>query len=178
MVSHTLDGAITRASYRVVEERARRLARALAALGIGPHERVGTLAWNSQRHLEIYYAVQGMMSVCHTINPRLHAEDIAYIITHAADRVLMVDVSFVALIETIAPLVAGHVQTVIMLCDAAQMPTLRLPPGMALLCYETLLAEASAEYEWPIFDEDTAGLLCYTSGTLTAKACSTVERWL
>jgi fatty-acyl-CoA synthase len=165
VVSKSVDGEITRESYRQVEERARKLARALQGLGVGPHDRVGTLAWNSQRHLEIYYAVQGMMSVCHTINPRLHPDDVAYIVNHAQDRVLMADVSFISLIETIAPLVAGSVTTVVMLCDADRMPEVALPPGMRLLCYETLLEAADADSAWPEFDEETAAVLCYTSGT-------------
>ncbi len=170
VVSHTVDGEITRETYRGVERRARRLVQALIALGIAPGERVGTLAWNGQRHLELYYAVQGMGSICHTINPRLLPADIAYIVNHAEDRVLMVETSFVPLIEAIAPLVAGSVRAVVMLCDEARMPAVALPPGMALLCYETLLQEAGLDaaaddYEWPVFDENTAGMLCYTSGT-------------
>ena len=165
VVSKSVEGEITRASYREVEERARRLVRALQSLGVQPHDRVGTLAWNGQRHLEIYYAVQGMMSVCHTINPRLHPDDVAYIVNHAQDRVLMADTSFAPLIETIAPLVAGSVQAVVMLCAPDRMPELTLPPGMRLLCYETLLAEADAGCDWPAFDEETAAVLCYTSGT-------------
>ena len=167
VVSQGLDGATTRASYRAVERRARALAAALRGLGIGPHERVGTLAWNSQRHLEIYYGVQGMMAICHTINPRLHGEDIAWIINDGGDRLLMVDPGFLPLIETIAPMVAGQVRAVVVLCEPAELPAATLPAGMALLCYETLIAAGmdTGDAEWPVFDEATAGVLCYTSGT-------------
>ncbi len=168
VVSQGVDGVLTRASYRMVEQRSRCLVAALRSLGIAPHDRVGTLAWNSQRHLEIYYGVQGMMAVCHTINPRLHTEDVAWIINHAGDQVLMVDLSFVSLVEAVAPLVAGSVRAVVMLCEPAQMPAVVLPGGMTLLCYETLIEAgeaAAAPFDWPIFDENTAGVLCYTSGT-------------
>ena len=165
VVSKSVDGEVTRASYREVEKRAKKLVRALQGLGVGPHDRVATLAWNSQRHLEIYYAVQGMMSVCHTINPRLHPDDVAYIANHAQDRVLMADTSFAGLVETVAPLLAGSLTAVVMLCDADRMPEVALPPGMRLLCYETLLDGADADYAWPEFDEETAAVLCYTSGT-------------
>ena len=168
VVSQGVDGAIARASYRAVERRARSLVGGLSGLGIAPHDRVGTLAWNSQRHLEIYCGVQGMRAVCHTINPRLHAEDVAWIINHAGDRVLMADLSFVPLIEAIAPLVGSSVQAVVMLCAPEQMPAVALPEGMALLCYETLIeaGEAAGDaYEWPVFDENSASALCYTSGT-------------
>jgi fatty-acyl-CoA synthase len=165
IVSRGEDGTLTRATYRDVERRARRLASALAGLGIGPHERIGTLAWNSQRHLEIYYGVQGMKAVCHTVNPRLHAEDIAWIINHGGDRMLMADPGFAPLLRTILPLIAGTVTDLVLLAGPDEMPAFTPPDGITLHCYETLIEGAEPIAAWPTFDENTAGLLCYTSGT-------------
>ncbi len=135
------------------------------ALGVEPQDRVGTLAWNGYRHLEVYYAASGMQAICHTINPRLHPDDITYIINHAQDKVLFVDVSFASLISAIAPHIAGSVRTVVMLTDAANMPEVTLAPGMTLACYDQLMDAADEDYTWPMFDENTASALCYTSGT-------------
>ena len=165
VVSKTEEGAIHRTTWAEVEQRARRLVRVLAALGIGPSDRVGTLAWNGYRHLEIYYGAPGMGAICHTINPRLHPDDIAYIVNHAGDRVLFVDASFTGLIETIAPAVRDHVRAVVLLTAPEHMPALTLPPGMRLLCYDELLAGADDDFAWPQLAEETASSLCYTSGT-------------
>ena len=99
VVSRTHDGSIHRTTWGETERRSRRLARVLQRLGVGAGDRVGTLAWNDYRHLEVYYAAPGMQAICHTVNPRLHPDDIAYIVNHAADRVLFVDISFAPLIE-------------------------------------------------------------------------------
>src|SRR6185312_15821918 len=112
-----------------VEQRSRRLVRVLTKLGIAPGDRVGTLAWNGPRHLEVYYAAPGMGAICHTINPRLHPDDISYIVNHAQDKALFVDLSFVPLIGAIAGAVKEHVRDVVMLCDAASMPEVALAPG-------------------------------------------------
>ena len=165
IVSRSVEGDISRITYGQMEPRTRRLARALQHLGVAAHDRVGTLAWNSARHLELYYAVSGMQSVCHTINPRLAADDIAFIITDAADTVLCIDTSFAPLVAEIAPRIAACVRAVVVMTERAHMPSLPLPPGMDLLCYEDLLAESDEDYVWPEFDERTAGSLCYTSGT-------------
>jgi fatty-acyl-CoA synthase len=106
-----------------------------------------------------------MQAICHTINPRLHPDDVTYIINHAQDKVLFVDVSFAPLISAIAPNIAGSVRTVVMLTDAANMPELALAPGMTLACYDQLMDAADEDYTWPTFDENTASALCYTSGT-------------
>jgi 3-(methylthio)propionyl---CoA ligase len=134
-------------------------------LGVGAHDRVGTLAWNGFRHLEVYYAAPGMQAICHTINPRLHADDIAYIIDHAQDKVLFVDSSFAGLVGAIAERISGSVRTVVMLCAAEHMPAVTLAPGMTLACYDDLMDAADDDYAWPLFDENTASALCYTSGT-------------
>ena len=128
-------------------------------------DRVGTLAWNDYRHLEVYYAASGMQAICHTINPRLAPDDIAYIINHAGDSVLFVDPGFAPLIGAIAARIKDSVRTVVMMTDAASMPALDLPSGMRLLCYDELMAAADDDYAWPEFDENTASALCYTSGT-------------
>jgi acyl-CoA synthetase (AMP-forming)/AMP-acid ligase II len=165
IVSKTVEGTIHRTTYGALEARARRLARVLARLGIGAQDRVGTLAWNGYRHLEVYYAAPGMGAICHTINPRLHPDDIAYIITHAGDAVLFAETSFIALLETIAPQVKDCVRAIVLMTDAANMPALILPAGMALHCYDDLMDAADDDFAWPSFEETSASALCYTSGT-------------
>jgi 3-(methylthio)propionyl---CoA ligase len=154
-----------RSNWAELERRARRLARVLTILGIGPGDRVGTLAWNGTRHLEVYYAAPGMGAICHTINPRLHPDDIAYIVNHAEDKVLFVDLSFLPLLGMIADAIKEHVRDVVMLCDVGSMPEVALAPGMRLHCYDTLADDAGEDFVWPTFDENTASALCYTSGT-------------
>ncbi|MGE4043659.1 MAG: long-chain-fatty-acid--CoA ligase [Acetobacteraceae bacterium] len=165
VVSRTHEGPMHRYTWADVERRARRLVRVMQKLGVGSQDRVGTLAWNGYRHLEVYYAAPGMQAICHTINPRLHPDDIAYIVNHAQDRVLFVDTSFAPLITAIAPQIREHVRAVVMMTDAANMPEITLAPGMALHCYDTLMDEADEDFAWPVFDENTASALCYTSGT-------------
>lgn len=165
IVSRTEEGAIHRTTWAETERRARRLARVLGGLGITTGDRVGTLAWNGYRHLEIYYAAPGMGAICHTINPRLAPDDIAYIVNHAGDQVLFADTSFTGLIEQIAPVIAGQVRAVVMLTEPQHMPALNLPPGMELLSYDALMAAADEAFAWPTLEEDTASSLCYTSGT-------------
>ena len=130
-----------------------------------PGDRIGTLAWNTYRHLELFYAVSGSGAIIHTVNPRLAQQDITYIITHAGDSVIFADASFAALVESIAPDISGCVRAVVMMTTQEEMPTLNLPNNIALHCYETLMAEADEDYTWPQFDENTASALCYTSGT-------------
>ncbi len=165
VVSRLLDGSTHRTTYRQLEARARRLARALQRLGVRMEDRVATLAWNSFRHLELYYGISGMGAVCHTVNPRLSADDVAYILDHAQDRFLFADTSFTALIEAAAAKLSGHLRGVVLLCHAAEMPSLALPAGIEVLCYETLMDAADEDFAWPSFDERTAASLCYTSGT-------------
>jgi 3-(methylthio)propionyl---CoA ligase len=165
VVSRTHENTTHRYTWRDVEARSRRLVRVLQKLGVGQSDRVGTLAWNGYRHLEVYYAAPGMQAICHTINPRLHPDDIAYIVNHAQDKVLFVDSSFAGLITTIATKIADTVKTVVMLTDPANMPEVTLAPGMTLACYDQLMDAADDDYVWPLFDENTASALCYTSGT-------------
>lgn len=163
IVSRSVEGPIHRTNYAELHARSQRLARALLALGVGPGDRVGTLAWNTHRHLEIYYAAGGAGMVCHTINPRLFPDQIAGIIQHARDAVLCADLTFVPLLQGLAGRL-GEVRAIILMTDAAHMPP--QPEGLPpLLCYEDLLAAQPAEFDWPLLDENEACGLCYTSGT-------------
>ncbi len=162
IVSRRVEGDIHRYNYRECHRRARKLANALTHRGIVMGDRVATLAWNGYRHLEAYYGVSGMGAVLHTINPRLHPEQIAYIANHAEDQYLLFDLTFVAVIEAIAPL-CKTIKGFIALCDREHLPATDKIPN--LLCYEDLLAAESDEFEWPLFDENSASGLCYTSGT-------------
>ncbi len=165
VVSQMSETVRHRTTYAELEHRARRLARVLLRLGVQPGDRIGTLAWNTYRHVELFYAISGMGAVCHTVNPRLAQQDIAYIITHAGDSLLFVDASFVGLIEAIAPAIAGCVRGIVVMVPAEDMPDVKLPSGMALYCYEALMDAADEDFVWPEFDENTAQSLCYTSGT-------------
>jgi fatty-acyl-CoA synthase len=155
------DGTIHRYTYREAHRRARRLANALGTLGVRMHDRVATLAWNSYRHFEIYYATAGSGGVIHTINPRLFPEQIAYIANHAEDKVLFFDVNLAPLVEKLAPLLKS-VKAFIAMTGRATMPQAGIP---GLHCYEELLEAQDDRYVWPSFDERTAACLCYTSGT-------------
>jgi acyl-CoA synthetase (AMP-forming)/AMP-acid ligase II len=165
VVSKTVEGDLHRMNYVELERRSRRLARALIRFGISPGDRVATLAWNSGRHLELYYGVSGMQAVCHTINPRLSPADIGYIVNHAGDVLLFADTTFAPLVAACAPAMRGSVRAVVFMTERAHMPDIALPEGMDLLCYEELMAASDEDYAWPDFDERTAASLCYTSGT-------------
>ncbi|HAK90209.1 3-(methylthio)propionyl-CoA ligase [Massilia timonae] len=162
IVSRRVEGDLHRYTYRDCARRARQLANALAALGIGMGERIATLAWNGYRHLELYYGVSGSGAVLHTINPRLHPEQVAYIVNHAEDRVLFFDLTFLPAIEAMARQ-CKTVKAYVALCGREHMPPAGAIPG--LLCYEELIGAASGDYDWPQFDERSAASLCYTSGT-------------
>jgi fatty-acyl-CoA synthase len=165
VVSRRVEGDIHRTTYREIAARSRRLAKALAALGVQPGQRVATLAWNGYRHMELYYAVSGSGAVLHTINPRLHPDQISYIADHAEDQVLCFDMTFLPLIQA----VAGRCKTVkhwVAMTDRAHMPSPDIAAKIPnLLCYEDLVASQDDRFEWPSFDENTASSLCYTSGT-------------
>ncbi|MCF4165967.1 long-chain-fatty-acid--CoA ligase [Zavarzinia compransoris] len=161
IVTRTVEGPIHRYTYADCERRARKLANGLKGLGLGFGDVVGTLAWNTYRHLEVWYGVSGQGMVCHTINPRLFPDQIAYIANHAEDKALLVDLTFVPLIEKLLPHLSG-VKHFIIMTDRAHMPETKIPGA---LCYEELVEGASEDFEWPEFDENTASSLCYTSGT-------------
>jgi fatty-acyl-CoA synthase len=162
IVSKRVEGDIHRYTYRDAHVRSRRLAKALGRLGLKMHDRAATLAWNGYRHFEIYYAVAGTGGVIHTINPRLFPEQIAYIANHAEDKVLYFDLTFLPLVEKLAPQLKT-VQHYVLMTDRAHMPEKSAIPGLA--CYEELLEAEDVRYVWPEFDERTAACLCYTSGT-------------
>ena len=163
IVSRTVEGGIHRYTYGVAERRAKRLARALLKLGIRPGDRVGTLAWNTFRHFELYYAISGIGAVCHTINPRLFNEQILYIVNHAEDRLLFVDTTFAPLIERLAPHLSPECRIIWMTEEGAEPATGLSRPGPAGV--EALIRAEDEDFEWPGFDERTASSLCYTSGT-------------
>lgn len=161
IVSVTQDTPLHRYRYSDCMQRARRLASALDRLGLARGDRVATLAWNDHRHLEAYYGIGGAGYVCHTINPRLFIDQVAFIINHAGDRWIFTDPMFVPMLEKIAdktPSVEGWV----VLTDDAHMPETSLPNAIS---YEHLIADESDEYAWPELDEHEAVALCYTSGT-------------
>lgn len=162
IVSRRVEGDMHRYTYRDCHKRARQLANALAGLGVRMGDRVATLAWNGYRHMEAYYAISGSGAVLHTINPRLHPEQIAYIANHAEDRYLFFDITFLPLVEAFAP----HCKTIkgfVMMCDRDRLPKDGKLPD--LMCYEDLIDSSSDQYQWPVFDENSASSLCYTSGT-------------
>jgi fatty-acyl-CoA synthase len=162
IVSRRIEGDIHRTTWREVHRRSKQLANALLAKGVKPGDRVATIAWNGYRHLELYYAVSGIGAVLHTINPRLHPDQIAWIVNHAEDSRVFFDATFLPIVQAVAarcPTVAGWCQ----MSARDRMPA--DGGGVALECYEELLADASPDYTWPLFDENTASSLCYTSGT-------------
>ena len=160
IVTKRVEGDIHRQTYRELHARSRRLANALGGLGLVPGDRVASLAWNTHRHLELYYAVAGSGMVMHTINPRLFPDQITWIIDDAADRALFIDLTFVPLVRKHC---AGRIDPsrIVVMTDRAHMP----PEAEGWSCYENLVEVASDRFDWPEFDEETAAVLCYTSGT-------------
>lgn len=161
IVSRTAEGTLHRCTYRDIARRARQLAAALVASGVKPGDRIGTLAWNGYRHLELYFAVSGIGAVLHTTHPRQFPEQIEYVINHAGDQYLFFDVTFAPLIERLAPALKS-VKNFVAMTDRRNLPLSEIP---RLSCYEDLIAHAGADFEWPVFDERTASSLCYTAGT-------------
>lgn len=161
IVSVTRDNPRHRYTYQEAFTRANQLASAMSSWGLQPGDRVATLAWNDYRHFETYYAVGCSGYVTHTINPRLFPEQLVFIINHADDQYVFLDADFVPLVEKIADQCPGVKGYVVMISED-QMPETTLPNAM---CYETLVASAAADYDWPDVDENAACALCYTSGT-------------
>jgi fatty-acyl-CoA synthase len=161
IVSKRVEGDVYRYTWADAELRSRKVAQALARLGCKPGDRIGTLAWNGHRHLEIYYGTSGSQLVCHTINPRLFPEQIAWIANDAADQVLFFDLTFAPLVEKLAPQLTS-VKHYVAMTDRAHMPQSQIPN---LLCYEELVQAEDGNYHWPEFEEHTASSICYTSGT-------------
>ncbi len=161
IVSVVHDNPRHRYTYSDAFRRVRQLANALAGLGLESFDRIATLAWNDYRHFELYYGISCSGYVCHTINPRLFAEQIVYIANHAEDKCIFVDPMFVPLLEELREQLTS-VEHIIILSDKEHMPETTLP---GVLCYEEMIAPQSDEFEWPTLDETAASSLCYTSGT-------------
>ena len=161
IVSRTVEGPIHRYTLKDAANRSRKLANALGKLGLQQGDVVGTLAWNTFRHFELYFGVSGIGCVVNTVNPRLFPEQLIYIINHAANKYLFVDLTFVPLVESISDSLEG-IKGIIVLTDKEHMPDTELKN---VICYEELIADEPTEYDWPVFDENTASSLCYTSGT-------------
>ena len=162
IVSRLPEGGIHRYTYADAHRRSKQLAKALLHLGVANGDRVGTLAWNTHRHFELYYGVAGVGAVCHTVNPRLFPEQLVYIINHAEDRLMFFDLTFLPLVERLAP-ICPKVEKWVLMAGPEHLPAASVMPG--LCSYEDLLAAERADYVWPTFDENTACSLCYTSGT-------------
>ena len=161
IVSRMESGAIHRYTYGESYRRVQKVANALQKLDLKTGDRVATLAWNNYRHFELYYGISGIGCTVHTLNARLFSEQLEYIINHAEDQYIFVDLSFVGLLEEIhdrMPTVKGFIFN----CDAADMPDTRLSPAY---CYETLIADEPETFDWPRLSGDTPSGLCYTSGT-------------
>ena len=162
IVSRTVEGPIHRYGYRDAAKRSKQVAEALQGLGVKFGDRVGTLAWNTYRHFELYFGISGLGAVLHTINPRLALEHVAYIANHAEDQVIFVDLNLLPIVEGVFSQLKT-VKHVVVMTDRAHMPTASKIPN--LLCYEELIADKPGTLRWPDFDEKTASSLCYTSGT-------------
>lgn len=160
IVSRQIDAPLWRYDYAGLARRAAQAAHALQGLGVRSGNRVTSLAWNTHRHLELFYAVPGIGAVLHTANPRLFDEQIVYTINHAESSVLFYERSFAALIERIAPLLTT-VKTFVMLSDEERT----IPGAVGAIAYEALIADQPETIDWPVFDENAGAFLCYTSGT-------------
>ena len=161
VISRSVEGPMHATNYRQIRTRAKKVAQRLARDGIRPGDRVATLAWNTWRHLESWYGIVGIGAVYHTVNPRLFPDQIAWIINHAEDRVMMVDLTFVPLLEKLADKLPS-IERYVVLTDAAHMPATSLKNAVA---YEEWIAEADGDMGWAKLDENTAAGMCYTSGT-------------
>ena len=161
IISKMSSGEIHRTNYSNISTRSKKMANALLGLKVSLGDRVATIAWNSFRHFELYFAISGIGAVCHTINPRLSSEQLVYIINHAEDRVIFLDLSFIKLVEDHLDQISPNIKFVLM-CEPSEVPDSNLPNVM---CYEDLINSNSEDLVWPVFSEDTASGLCYTSGT-------------
>lgn len=161
VVTRSIEGPITRTTYKDIHLRARKTAQALTKLGVKEGDIVATMAWNTARHLEAWYGIMGMGAVCHTLNPRLFAEQLVYIINHAEDKIIFLDLTFVPILEGIADKLP-KVKAYVIMTDKAHMPETKLPNA---LCFEEIVEAENGEFKWAEVDENAACGLCYTSGT-------------
>jgi fatty-acyl-CoA synthase len=164
IVSNSIEGGVHKYNYSDWGIRTKKLANAFKSLGLNQGDKVGTLAWNGYRHLEIYYATSSSGLVCHTINPRLHPDQISYIVNHAEDKVLCVDLNILPLVEK-ACKDFKTVKTLIVMTDKSNMTNIKLNDNIKVFCYEDFIKDHSNAFRWPVLDEKTASSLCYTSGT-------------
>ena len=162
VVSATVEGPVHRQTFAETRVRVARLANALLRLGVKPGDRIATMAWNTHRHFELYFAISGIGAICHTINPRLFPEQMTYIVNHAQDTMLFLDTTFLPIAEKLRASFKP-IRSYIALTDRTHMPAETAIPG--LLCYEDLLASGEPDIVWPDLDENAACALCYTSGT-------------
>ncbi|MEP7032006.1 MAG: AMP-binding protein, partial [Pseudolabrys sp.] len=161
IITRSVEGPIHTTNYSQLRVRALKVAQRLDKDGIKLGDRVATLAWNTWRHLECWYGIMGIGAVYHTINPRLFADQIVWIVNDAADRMIFVDLTFVPLLEKIADKLPA-IERYVVLTDKAHMPKTTLKNAVA---YEDWIAEVDGQFEWKSFDENTAAGMCYTSGT-------------
>ncbi len=161
VVTRSVEGPIVRTTYAEIHARAKRVTSVLKEWDVKLGDRIATLAWNTSRHMEVWYGIMGMGAICHTLNPRLFPEQLIYIINHAEDKIIFVDLTFIPLLEAILPH-CPSVKRVVVMTDELSMPATKLPGAE---CYEALLGPASEDVVWGGFDEQTACGLCYTSGT-------------
>ena len=161
VVTRSVEGPIVRTTYAEIHSRARKVSNVLKEWGVKPGDRIATLAWNTGNHMEVWYGIMGMGAVCHTLNPRLFPEQLIYIINHAEDRIIFVDLTFVPLLEAVLPH-CPSVERVVVMTGEWHMPATKLPKAE---CYEQVLSGVSDDCVWGGFDEQTACGLCYTSGT-------------
>ena len=161
IISRTLQGDIHETNYAEIASRSRRMSKALLNLGIKMGDRVATLAWNGFRHLELYFAISGIGAVCHTINPRLSSEQMEYVVNHANDKIIFLDLTFIPIIETHLDKFPKTTRYVLM-AEREHIPDCKIPN---VICYEDLIENENDDFSWPEFDENTASGLCYTSGT-------------
>ena len=161
VVTRSVEGPIVRTTYGEIHKRALKVSQQLTRHGIKLGDRVATIAWNTGRHLEVWYGIMGIGAICNTVNPRLFPEQIAWIINHAQDRVVITDLTFVPLLEKLADKLPS-VERYVVLTDAAHMPQTTLKNAVA---YESWIGEADGDFAWGTFDENTAAAMCYTSGT-------------
>ncbi len=161
VVSRSVEGPVHRTDWSTLRARALRVAQRLDRDGVRTGDRVATLAWNTWRHLEAWYGIMGVGAVCHTVNPRLFHEQIAWIVNHAQDRVMLTDLTFVPLLERLQDRLPS-IERFVVLTDAAHMPQTNLRGAVA---YEDWIAEADGDFAWRALDENAAAGMCYTSGT-------------
>lgn len=163
VVTNTVEGGVHRIGYAALYNRTQKLANALVKLGVGSGDRIGTMAWNSWRHLECWYGIGGVGAVCHTLNPRLFPDQIDYIVNHAENKFIFLDVTFLPVIENVIDRLPS-VEGLIVLTDKAHMPDVS-KLSIPVYCYEDLIEGEPDSFDWPAVEENAASSLCYTSGT-------------